>query len=99
MRRAFAAVAVVAATFSLAFLVVPVVALFVHVPPGDLLHALGTPAARDALVVSAKTSAIAHGAVLLIGTPAAIKPSVAPQTLDMLELPLLSRMSEITRIV
>src|SRR5213078_4725142 len=60
-----------AASFSLAFLVVPVVALFVHVPPGDLLHALGTPAARDALVVSAKTSAIAHGAVLLIGTPAA----------------------------
>ena len=71
MRRAFAAVAVVAATFSLAFLVVPVVALFVHVPPGDLLHALGTPAARDALVVSAKTSAIAHVAVLVIGTPAA----------------------------
>jgi molybdate transport system permease protein len=71
MRHAFAAVAIAAAAFSLAFLVVPVVALFVHVPPGDLLHALGTPAARDALVVSAKTSAIAHGAVLLIGTPAA----------------------------
>ena len=38
MRHAFAAVAVAAAAFSLAFLVVPVVALFVHVPPGDLLQ-------------------------------------------------------------
>ena len=36
---------------------------------------------------------------LLMGTPAAIRPSVAPHTLAMLELPLLSRMSEITRIV
>jgi hypothetical protein len=36
---------------------------------------------------------------LLIGTPAAIRPSVAPQTLAMLELPLDSRISEITRIV
>ena len=71
MRHAFTVVAVAAAAFSLAFLVVPVVALFVHVPPGDLLHALGTPPARDALVVSIKTSAIAHVAVLLIGTPAA----------------------------
>ena len=71
MSRAFTYVAVAAAAFSLAFLVPPIVALFVHVPPGDLLHALGTPAARDALVVSIKTSLIAHLAVLIIGTPAA----------------------------
>ena len=71
MSRAFTIVAVAAAAFSLAFLVLPIVALFVHVPPGDLLHALGTPAARDALVVSIKTSLIAHLAVLIIGTPAA----------------------------
>jgi molybdate transport system permease protein len=43
----------------------------VHVPPGKLIDALGSSAARDALVVSIKTSLIAHLAVLLVGTPAA----------------------------
>jgi len=71
MKHAFTATAVAAAALALAFLVVPVVALFLRVPLGDLIHALGTPAARDALVVSIKTSAIAHAAVLLVGTPAA----------------------------
>ena len=36
---------------------------------------------------------------LVIGTPADIKPSVAPQTLAIELDPLDSRMSEITRIV
>ena len=36
---------------------------------------------------------------LLIGTPAAIRPSVAPHTEAIEEEPLDSRMSEITRIV
>jgi molybdate transport system permease protein len=71
MKHAFTVTAVAAATLALAFLVVPVVALFLRVPPGDLIHALGTSAAQDALVVSLKTSAIAHAAVLLVGTPAA----------------------------
>ena len=71
MKHAFTATAVAAAALALAFLVVPVVALFLRVPLKDLIHALGTPAARDALVVSIKTSAIAHAAVLLVGTPAA----------------------------
>jgi molybdate transport system permease protein len=71
MRHAFTAVALGAAALTLTFLGLPVVALFVKVPPGDLWHALGTPAARDALLVSVKTSAIAHAAVLLIGTPSA----------------------------
>jgi molybdate transport system permease protein len=71
MRRAFAVCAVAAAALALAFLVLPVLALFLRVPPGDLVHALGTRAARDALIVSAKTSAIAHALVLLVGTPAA----------------------------
>jgi molybdate transport system permease protein len=71
MKHAFTAAAAAAAVVALTFLVLPVVALFLRVPPGDLLHALGTPAARDALLVSIKTSAIAHAAVLLVGTPAA----------------------------
>jgi len=69
--RPFAAAAVVAAAAAVAFLTLPVVALFLRVPPGDLLHALGTPAAHDALFVSIKTSLIAHAAVLVVGTPAA----------------------------
>jgi len=71
MKHAFTAAAAAAAVVALTFLVLPVVALFLRVPPGDLLHALGTPAALDALLVSIKTSAIAHAAVLLVGTPAA----------------------------
>jgi molybdate transport system permease protein len=71
MRHAFSAVAFTAAAAAVGFLVLPVVALLTRVPLGDLWHALGTPAARDALAVSVKTSAIAHAAVLLIGTPAA----------------------------
>jgi molybdate transport system permease protein len=71
MKHAFTATAVAAAALALAFLVVPVLALFLRVPPGDLIRALGTSAAQDALLVSIKTSAIAHVAVLLVGTPAA----------------------------
>jgi len=71
VRHVFAATAVAAAALAVSFLVLPVVALFVHVPPGKLIDALGSGAARDALVVSIKTSLIAHLSVLLIGTPAA----------------------------
>ena len=71
MRRAFAAVFALATAIALTFLVLPVVAIFIRVPPGDLLGALGHEVTRDALIVSLKTSAIAHVAVLLVGTPAA----------------------------
>ena len=71
MRHAFAATAVAAAALAVGFLVLPIVALFLRIPPGELIDALGSAAARDALVVSIKTSVIAHLAVLLIGTPAA----------------------------
>jgi molybdate transport system permease protein len=93
MRHVFAAAAVTAAAFALAFLVVPVLALFLRVSPVELVHALGTAAARDALVVSVKTSAIAHAAVLLIGTPAAYAIARArfrgrSLVLSLIELPL-----------
>jgi molybdate transport system permease protein len=71
VRAAFAALCAVATAVALAFLVLPVAAIFFRVPPGDLLGALGRDVTRDALVVSLKTSAIAHVAVLLVGTPAA----------------------------
>lgn len=71
MRSLFAAVLAVATAVALAFLLLPVAAIFFRVPPGDLLGALGHHVTRDALFVSIKTSAIAHAAVLVIGTPAA----------------------------
>jgi len=71
MRRVFAVAAAVTAVVAVAFLALPVVALFVKIPPGDLVDALGSGPAREALLVSAKTSAIAHLAVLAVCTPAA----------------------------
>ena len=40
-------------------------------PPGDLFSALGTSAARDALVVTAETNAVAMALIILFGTPTA----------------------------
>jgi molybdate transport system permease protein len=71
VRAAFAAVLALTTAIALAFLLLPVVAIFVRVPPGDLIGALGHDVTRDALLVSLETSAIAHAAVVLIGTPAA----------------------------
>ena len=71
MRRTFDAVLVIAAGLMLAFLLLPVVALFVRIAPGDLFDALWSDVALDALWVSLKTGLIAHFFVLLVGTPAA----------------------------
>ena len=71
MRGTFAAALVAATTVALAFVGLPIAALFVHTSPGTLVDQLGNPAVTDALVVSLKTSAIAHALVLAFGTPAA----------------------------
>ena len=72
MRRGLFAAALVAATaLALTFLLLPVAALFLRVSPGTLFGQLGNPVATDAILVSLKTSAIAHGLVLAVGTPAA----------------------------
>jgi molybdate transport system permease protein len=71
MRAGFAALLAIATAIALAFLLLPIASIFLRVPPGDLLAALGHHVTRDALLVSLKTSAIAHAAVLLFGTPAA----------------------------
>ena len=60
-----------AAGVALAFLMLPVAAIFLRVPPGELLHQLTTPVVTDALIVSIKTSAIAQALILLFGTPLA----------------------------
>lgn len=71
MRSAFSVVLGVALGLSLAFLVVPILAIFFRIPPGELFGALTSEPAVDALVVSLKTSLIAHVFIVVIGTPAA----------------------------
>src|SRR3954454_22957989 len=54
--------------FSLAFLVLPMAALFARVPLGRLLHQLSNPVVADALRISFRTSLVAPALILLIGT-------------------------------
>jgi molybdate transport system permease protein len=60
-----------ATAVALAFLALPVLAIFVHVPPGRLIDQLSNPVVTDALIVSFKTTLIAQALVLLFGTPTA----------------------------
>jgi molybdate transport system permease protein len=72
MRRALTAGAVFgAAALAFGFLLLPVVALFTHQSPGDLVHQVTNPVVTDALVVSAKTSVVAQALILGVGTPTA----------------------------
>jgi molybdate transport system permease protein len=71
MSRLFGVALVAATVLALGFLLVPILAIFLQVPPGELLDAMRSDAAVDALVVTAKTSAIANVLILLVGTPAA----------------------------
>jgi len=61
----------VASVVTCAFLALPLVAIFVHVPPGELLAQLSNPVVKDALLVSLKTTLIAQALILLFGTPTA----------------------------
>jgi molybdate transport system permease protein len=64
-------VAGAALVVALAFLVLPVVAIFVDRPPGEVLAALGEDGALDALWLSLRTTALALVLIVLVGTPAA----------------------------
>jgi molybdate transport system permease protein len=67
----FAPLLVTALAAALTFLVLPVVAIFVDVPPADLLDSLGDPASLDALRLSLECTTIAVVIIVLAGTPAA----------------------------
>ena len=71
MRNPFAAALAVATALALSFLILPIVAIFLQIPPGRLIDGMTAPAAVDALVVTLKTTLIANALILLIGTPAA----------------------------
>jgi molybdate transport system permease protein len=56
---------------ALLFLLLPIVAIFARVPPGDLVSALGRGQATDALIVSLETNLIALALIVVAGTPTA----------------------------
>ncbi|HEX5247559.1 MAG TPA: ABC transporter permease subunit [Gaiellaceae bacterium] len=60
-----------AALVGLAFLALPVVAIFARLSWGRLAHELSSSLVTDALVVSLKTTVVAQALVLVFGTPAA----------------------------
>jgi molybdate transport system permease protein len=64
-------VSLVAAAVAVAFLALPVIAIFAHTSPAHLLDQLSNPVVKDALLVSLKTSVIAQLLIVLFGTPAA----------------------------
>jgi len=82
-----------AAAVALAFLVLPIVAIFARVSPRELVAQLSNPVVTDALVVSLKTNAIAQALVLLFGTPPAYLLATRrfpgrPLAIVLVELPL-----------
>ena len=69
--RWFAPLAGAALALALAFLGLPLLALFLDTPPAALVRSLGEPTARDALWLSLRTTAVAMALILVVGTPAA----------------------------
>ncbi|HEX7291384.1 MAG TPA: ABC transporter permease [Conexibacter sp.] len=67
----FPALLAAALALALTFLTLPIVAIFVHSTPRELLDSLGDASARDALRLSLVTTTIAIAVIVLVGTPAA----------------------------
>jgi molybdate transport system permease protein len=61
----------VPAAIAIAFLILPIVAIFDHTTPGRLLSELSDPVVEDAFVVTLKTSLVAQALIVLFGTPTA----------------------------
>ena len=70
-RKALVVAYFAAAAIALAFLLLPIVAIFARTSPGHLLHQLSNPMVKDALVVSLKTTLIAQALIVVFGTPLA----------------------------
>jgi molybdate transport system permease protein len=70
-RGAFTALLALCAGITIAFLAIPIVALFTQVPLRDVPGLLGRPEVQDALAVTLRTNAIANALILVFGTPTA----------------------------
>ncbi len=89
----FRATLVLATSVAILFLLLPIVAVFLRVPPGELVSALGSDAAQDALRVTAETITVSMLAIILFGTPAAYwistrRGAVRDALVTLVELPL-----------
>jgi molybdate transport system permease protein len=78
---------------TLAFLALPIIAIFAHTTPGHLLEQFSNPVVRDAFVVSLKTSLIAQALIVAFGTPTAYLLATRrfpghPVAVTLVELPL-----------
>jgi molybdate transport system permease protein len=62
---------VAALALAIAFLTLPIVAVFANTSPAHLVSSLGDPSSRDALRLSLETSVMALAIVVIVGTPAA----------------------------
>jgi len=71
-QKALVAAVVAAAAIALAFLLLPIVAIFARTSPGHLLDQLSNPVVKDAVRVSIKTTVIAQLLILVFGTPLAL---------------------------
>jgi molybdate transport system permease protein len=67
----FAAALTAATALSLAFLLIPIVAIFAELSAGELLDGLTSDVALDALRVTAETNLIAMALIVVFGTPTA----------------------------
>jgi molybdate transport system permease protein len=84
---------VAVAAVTLVFLTLPIVGIFVHTSPGNLLDQFSNPVVRDAFVVTIKTSLIAQALIILFGTPTAYLLATRrfpghPVAITLVELPL-----------
>jgi molybdate transport system permease protein len=70
-RAGAAALSALLAGIVLAFLALPVIALFTEFPLGDVPDLLRDPFVQDALEVTARTNAIANALIIGLGTPTA----------------------------
>ena len=70
-RNLFAVALALATALALGFLLLPLIAIFLRVPPGDLIAQLGSDVAIDAIKVTLKATVISQALILVIGTPAA----------------------------
>jgi molybdate transport system permease protein len=69
--RLFPLLLVVSLALALCFLTFPIVAIFVDVPPGDLVASLGEKGTIEALRISLEATSLALAVILAVGTPAA----------------------------
>lgn len=69
--RVFSAFLVTASLLVVAFLLLPIAAIFLDVPPGRLLDGIRSDVTQDALRVTLRTNLFANALILGLGTPTA----------------------------